>query len=114
MDLGDVVLLFLLQTLATWVSLLIIVPLAQKLADFGLPAWGELLWKLAVTAAAYSITLGIVGLVSPWAARFVAIAPLWLLMRMWFDLDWFGLVVIVVGTWLLNTFVAVLLISALM
>lgn len=43
----EYVLGFLIGTAVSWVSLLIVMPIAQRLAEFSMPPWPEALWKLA-------------------------------------------------------------------
>lgn len=110
----DYVLGFLIGTAVSWVSLLIIVPIAQRLAEFSMPPWPEALWKLAVIAAvanAISIALGPVHVWLSWIVGFVAF---WWLMVKWFDVDLFGAVIIVVVSWFLRIFLVGAIVGALL
>ena len=93
-------LMFLIMTLISWVSLLIVIPISQKLADFSMPPWPEALWKLAVVAASgnlLAIVLDPVNVVLSWIAGFVV---LWILMVKWFHADFLGAVVVVLLSWI--------------
>jgi len=89
---------FLLWTLISWISLLIIIPISRKLADFSMPPWPETLWKLAVVAASgnlLTIVLNPVNVVLSWVAGAVVF---FVFMVKWFHVDLFGAVIIVVVT----------------
>jgi len=91
--------LFLLLTFVSGVSLLIVIPIAQKLADFSMPPWPETLWKLALVAAgvnAIGLALDPVNVFLSWIVGAVAF---WTIMVKWFDVDLFGAMVIVVVSW---------------
>ena len=105
------VVIFLAGTVVSWVTLLIVLPLAQKLADFGLPSWPNLLWQVAVVAAivtGVSMALQPVGSVVAWLVSFVVF---WILMVKWFDVDFFGAIVIVAVSLVVRTVANVLLIG---
>jgi hypothetical protein len=93
------VLAFLIGTLVSWVMLLIVVPIARKLADFSMPPWPETLWRLAIVAAAVNlvtIALDPVNAIVSWVAGAIVFFTL---MVKWFDVDLFGAVIIVVVSW---------------
>ena len=105
------VIAFLVGTLITWVTLLIVLPLAQKLADFGLPAWPQLLWQVALVAAivnAVSMGLQSVGGVLEWLVTSVVF---WVLMVKWFNVDFFGAVIIVVVNLVVRFVVGLMLVG---
>ncbi len=109
----EYVLVFLIGTVITWVSLIIIIPIAQKLAEFSMPPWPETLWKLAVVAAAgniISVALDPLHHLLSWAVGFVVF---WALMVKWFDVDLFGAVIIVVVSWFLRLVLVGLFLGAL-
>lgn len=94
------VIAFLVGTLISWISLLIVIPISRKLADFSMPPWPETLWKLAVVAASgnlLTIVLDPVHFVLGWVAGIVVF---FVLMVKWFNVDFFGAVVIVVVSWI--------------
>lgn len=105
---------FIALSLITWVLLLIVIPVSQKIAQFSFPPWGESLWRLAVVALAVNgitMSLGywhwLVGLL----AGFILF---WVLMRRWFDVDFFGAIVIIVVAGAVRWWLAVILVPMLM
>lgn len=89
------VVLFVAGTVVTWLTLLVVLPIAQKLADFGLPGWRDLLWQLAIVAAvvnAVSLALAPFSSILSWLGSSVVF---WVMMVKWFGVDLFGAVVIV-------------------
>lgn len=93
------VLTFIVGLVISWISLLIVIPIAQRMADFSLPPWPETLWKLAVVAAvvnALAVALDPVHFFLSWI---VGAAAFWTLMYKWFDVDLFGAIIIVVVSW---------------
>ncbi len=91
----DIVLGLLLGTIVSWVVLLIVIPIAQKFADFSMPPWSEALWKLAVVAAAGSAVSIFLDPVNIWLSLLVGAGVFWIFMYKWFDIDMFGAMVIV-------------------
>ena len=90
------VLPYFVNVVFTWVSLLVVIPIAQRLADFSLPPWGERMWKLAVVAAvACAVSLG-VGMVNGWLGWIASGIVAFGLFRWWFDMDLFGAVIVVI------------------
>ena len=104
---------FLVATAAAWVTLLIVIPLAQKLADFSLPPLPEMLWKLAVVAAAGNAISVALNPVSPFLSWVVGAAVFFGLLYKWFDIDLFAAVIIVVVSWIVRTWIAATLMLAL-
>ena len=108
----DYIAAFLLGTLVSWVSLLVVLPLAQKFAEFGLPGWRQLLWQVALVAAivnAVSVGLGPVNGILAWIASSVVF---WILMVKWFAVDLFGAVIIVVVNMIISFAAFIFLIAA--
>ena len=106
-------LVFVIGTAISWVTLLIVIPIAQKLADFSMPPWPETLWKLAVVAGAYNgvlLALTPVNIFLAWIAMAVVFFSL---MVKWFDVDFFGAVIIVVVSAVVR-FVANMLLAGLL
>lgn len=93
---------FLLGTFISWVSLLIVIPIAQKLADFSFPPWCEALWKLAVVAAAANLAEILGSLASEMIGWIAGAAVFFALMYKWFDVDFFGAIIIVFVSWVLR------------
>jgi len=97
--------LFLVACVLTWVMLLAVVWVAQKLADFSLPPWSETLWKLAVISLAMNgpmMFTGFAFLLMGWMVGFVI---LWILLAKWLDMGGFGLALILIMSVILRPFV---------
>jgi hypothetical protein len=108
----EYVLLFLISTVISWVSLLIIVPIAQKLADFALPPWPETLWKLAAVAGAINlvdVALGPVSLVLSWIVPPILF---FFLMVKWFQIDFFGALVLIAVSWIIRMCLSTAILAA--
>ena len=85
-----------------WVSLLVVMLIAQRFADFGMPPFVDFAWKAAVVVG---VTMGVdMGLdqVHPWLGWGASLIIWAILMMSLFDLDMFQLVVIVVVSWILQ------------
>jgi len=79
-----------LGILITWVLLMVIIPIAQKLGDFELPPMAERAWKLAIMAAALAVASALLGdtfFLIPFIVQFVIT---WTCMHFFFDADLFG------------------------
>jgi len=104
---------FLLTAFFSWITLLIVLPIAQKLADFGLPDLPNLLWQVAVVVL---IVNGVEAALTPvhgtvaWLASAVVF---WTLMVKWFHVDFFGAVIIVVVQFVLYYFLVAFIVSLL-
>lgn len=105
---------FLLGTFISWVSLLIVIPIAQKLADFSFPPWGEALWKLAIVAAAANLAEILGSLANGMLGLIAGAVVFFALMFKWFDVDFFGAIIIVFVSWLLRILVLAWLLMPLM
>ena len=104
---------FLVGTAISWIGLIIVIPIAQRIAEFSLPPWLETLWKLAVIAGAgnlVAILLDPVHFFLSWVVGFVVF---WWLMVKWFDVDFFGAVIIVVVSWVIRILLMALIMGAL-
>jgi len=106
------VIMFLVGTFISWVVLLIVVPIAQKLADFSMPPWPEALWKLAVVAGVINLVALLLDPVNWFLSWIVAAVLFWVLMVKWFDVDFFGATIIVVISWVVRIFLFGLVIAA--
>lgn len=102
MTVAEYLILILIGTAITWVGLLIVIPIAQKLADFAMPPWPETLWKLAVVAGAVNVVTVLLDPVNSWLALLVGAGVFWALMVRWFRIDLFGAVIIVFLSWMLR------------
>ncbi len=107
----EYVLGFILGTILSWIGLLIVIPIAQKLADFSMPPWPEALWKLAVVAGAGNAVAVALGPINAWLSLIVGAVLFFVLMFKWFDIDFFGACVIVVATWVLRSVLMALLLG---
>ena len=103
---------FVIATAISWVLLLIIIPIAQKVSQFSMPPWGEALWKLAVVAAA-SNAAAVAANPLHWFLGTVAGAVVFfVLMHKWFDVDLFDAIVITAVSWIVRQVVFMALIGA--
>jgi len=97
---------FLIETVLSWIMLLIVIPIAHRFAEFSLPPWNETWWKLGVTAMAMNaVALPLDYLIHPmlgWAAGMIV---LWILLAKWLDVDGFGMWVIIGVSYVIQTFV---------
>lgn len=114
-DLPTLAVLWLVGTAVSYVTLLIVIPIARSIAQFSFPAWSEALWKLAVVAA---VTNLISVLMDPFTGGIVAAIVsgviFFFLMWKWFDIDFFGGVVIVLVSWVIRWIIAIFVFAALM
>lgn len=97
---------FIAFTIASWVVLLLAIPIAQKLAQFSMPLWPEALWKLAVIAGATNAASMALAPINFWLAAIAGTAVMWVLLAKWFDVDFFGMMVVVFVTMVVRSFVA--------
>ena len=95
---------FAVSSVVTWVTLLIVVPIAQKVAKFGFPPWPETLWKLAVIALAVNGVTVALGPISGFLGWLVGFIVFWVLMVKWFQVDLWGALIIVIVAWLLRLY----------
>ena len=102
---------FVIASLISWVSLLIIIPIARKVADFSMPPWPETLWKLAVIAAAGNGVAVVLDPLNTFLSWAVGIFVFFGLLYKLFDVDFFGALVIVVVSWLVRVFLLAALIG---
>ncbi|MBU0717722.1 MAG: hypothetical protein KJ749_05685 [Planctomycetes bacterium] len=98
-----------------WVVLLIVIPIAQRLADFSMPGTVEMAWKLLIIVLLKNlISLGVGevagGLVGSLAGAIVFWVGLWKV----FDLDFFGAVIIVVVSWFVQWFLIGAIVGAML
>ena len=107
------VLVFLIGTIITWVTLLIVIPIAQKLADFGFPPWPETLWKLAVIAAGVNAASVALDPVHWLLATLVSAIVFFTFMVKWFQIDFFGAMIIVVVSLIVRSVLMIFAMGAL-
>ncbi len=85
-----------------WVVLMVVLPIAQRLADFALPDLVERSWKLLVIIVASTLAAMFLGAINPLVGMIASVAVFWIGMVKVFDVDMFGAVIIVVIRWLVN------------
>ncbi|MCL2700578.1 MAG: hypothetical protein FWE88_02665 [Phycisphaerae bacterium] len=104
--LGAFTVLLLIESILTWILLLIVVPIAHRFADFSLLPWSELLWKLGVTALAVNAAMLPITLYLHWMLSWpIGLIVLWIFLAKWLDVDGFGLKVIIGVTIIVRTFI---------
>ena len=86
---------FPLGCVAFWILLLIVVLLAQKLADFALPPWPETMLKLGVIAVLVNTLTAGLDMVNVWLSWIGGAALFWALIVKWFEVDPFGALMII-------------------
>ena len=112
----DVLLALVLGAAIEWVVLMIVIPIAQRLADFSMPPRVETAWKLLVIVflknlVGYGVGIAIApGLISSIAAGVV----FWVGIVKVFQVDFFGAVIIVVVGWVVQWFIVGALVVALL
>ena len=105
----------LVSTVSTWVTLSIVIPIAQKFAEFSMPPWREAWWKLGIIAfAVCAVELPISLYIHPMLAWPVGVAVLWGFLAKWFDVDGFGLWVVIGVNFIVNIVVSSYLLAAIM
>ena len=104
---------FIIYTIVSWVVLLMTIPIARKLAQFSMPPWPETLWKLAVIAGATNAVSMALDPVNFWLALLAGLAVIWILLAKWFDVDFFGIMVVAVVATLVRAFVGTAAVAAL-
>ena len=100
-------------SLIEWVILLFVIPIAQRMADFSMPGPIEMAWKLLVIVllknfVAYGVAelagMGFVGSV-------VGAIVFWVGMVKVFEVDFFGAVIIMVVSWILQYYIVATLLG---
>lgn len=100
---------FAIGSVISWVLLLVIVPIAQRLADFSLPPWPETLWKLAVVVVAVNAVSVALEMVNVWLSYIGGAVVFWVFMVKWFDVDFFGAFIIIAVTVIVRAWLVFLL-----
>jgi hypothetical protein len=101
---------FAIGSVISWIVLLIVVPIAQKLADFALPPWPETLWKLAVVVLAANAVAEALVMVHFYLGKIGGCAVFWIFMVKWFEVDGFGAFVIIGVTMTVRAWLVMLLV----
>ena len=101
-----------IESFSEWVLLLVVIPIAQRLADFSTPGLPELAWKLIVIVAIKNVAaLGVTMVISPFYGEIAGIVLFLAALTKVLDLDVFGAIMIVLVSWMLRNFLlAVLLV----
>lgn len=104
--------LLLIGSLVTWVTLMIVVPIAGRLAEFSFPGWGTAAWQLAVVALVTNAATAALQPVSGLLGTIVGLIVFWGLMVKWFEVNLLGAVLIVVISWVVRFFLFAFLLAA--
>lgn len=102
------VMVFFLLTGVSWLSLLVILPVAQAFGSMCLPTWPDRIWRTGIVACAGTWAGMVAGMVHWALAPFACALVLWSLMRRWFDMDAYALVVTAILSWTLQALVFLL------
>ncbi len=89
-------------TVISWGSLMFIIPVARKIAEFSMPPWPETMWKLAVVSLCGNFVDVVLTPVNVFVSLIVGAVVFWTLMVKWFDVDWFGAMAIVIASCILR------------
>ena len=89
-----------------WLILLVVIPIAQRLADFSMPPALEMAKKLFIIVLLKSIIgMGIAMILGGFPGSIAAAIVLWTGLVKLLDLDFFGAIMIVVVSFVLRSFV---------
>lgn len=84
----------------SWITLVIVLPIARKLSDFSLPPWQQTVPRLGVIAAATYLAQFLVGMFAGgFLGSIASIIVFFGLLYKWFDIDVWAAVIIVVVSW---------------
>ncbi len=98
-----------IESFLSWAVLMIVIPVASRIARFSFPGLKESAWKLAVVVLATNlIAFALSPVIGMWAA-IVNVVIFWTAMVKWFDVDFIGAVVIVVVNFFVTMFAGVVL-----
>jgi hypothetical protein len=109
----ELVLGWIVACLIEWALLLIVIPIARRLADFSMPGPVEMAWKLLVivllknlvgTGATYVLNM-------PFLGSIIGAVIFWVGMVKVFEIDFFGAVIIMVVSWVLQYIVVAALLA---
>ena len=96
-------------SLINWAVLMLVIPLASRIARFSFPGLKESAWKLAIVVLATNLIAFALGpVIGMWAA-IVNLVIFSTAMVKWFDVDFTGAMVIVVLNFFVNFFVGFVL-----
>jgi len=105
----EIALVLLFGAAFSWVTLVILIAIGQKLADLSVPPWPETLWKLAVIAIVYNALAAVLEPVNWLLSIVIGAVVFWTLMVKWFQVDFLGATILVV----LSTVIQFALLAAL-
>jgi hypothetical protein len=101
----EVVALFVVDLLVSWILLMIAVPIASRLADSGMPSLKDAAWQLLAALAASRLTALLLALLHPWVGWLGGLIVFIALLVKWFQIDFFGAVVLYVVLLLTQIFI---------
>lgn len=104
---------FVINTAVTWVVLLLVILIGRKVADLSTPGTPELMWRLAIIAAACCGVALALESVNEYLGMAVAAVVFWTLMVKWFDVDLLGAFVLTIISWFVKGVIMMVLLSAL-
>jgi hypothetical protein len=110
----EYVVAFLVYTTLTWITLLVVLPIAQKLADFGLPPLVDLLWQVALVSGIYTAVGMLCSPLGGFLGWLIPSIIFWVMMVKWFHVDLFGAIIIVVVNFIVGWWIWGLVVAALM
>ncbi len=109
----DFVVPLLVGSLLEWVVLMVVLPIAQRLADFSMPGLGETAWKLfAIVLAKNLVAIVAAMAVGGLVGSLAGVVVFWIGMVKVFEVDFFGAVVIVIISWAVQFFVVTAVFAA--
>ncbi len=100
---------FLIGAVLQWVILLVVIPVASKIAGFSFPGIGEAAWKLAVVVLFTHVVAVGMGPLIGFGATLLNVIIFWTAMVKWFHVDFFGAIVIIVINFMLSIAIMVLI-----
>jgi predicted lysophospholipase L1 biosynthesis ABC-type transport system permease subunit len=87
---------FAIGTVLSWIAFVVIVPIAEKLAQFSFPPWPQTLWKLAVVAAVVNAVMIALAPLHPLLSFGAGMGVFWVLMVKWFYVDVYRAIIFVI------------------
>lgn len=98
----DFVLRLVIGVPLNWAALMLVIPLAARIAGFSFPGIKESAWKLAVVVLVTTVIALTLAPAIGFGASVINFAIFWTAMVKWFDVDLIGAVVIVVLSFFVN------------
>ncbi len=108
----EIVTNILVGAVVMWVTLLVVVPLAGRVAQFTFPGWKDAVWKLAVVALATNASTEILQPINGMVGWIAGMILFWFLMVKWFDVNMLGAVLIIIISFLVRLLIVGALIAA--